>query len=74
MVYVCIKSISFCSAFSQTQDKQAEFNFTLVLSSNIVCSCIYFSFSIPWLLDDVGLEVQDKRNLILFVRSFGSDK
>lgn len=67
VVYVCVKSISFCSAFSQTQDKQAEFSFTLVLSPNIVCSCINFPFSIPWLLYGVGLEVQKKGNLILLL-------
>lgn len=61
---VCKFNLSF-STFSQTQNKQADFNFTLALFPNIVCPCLCFSFPIPQLLNKVGLQAQNEENLIL---------
>lgn len=55
----------FFSTFSETQSKQVEFDFILALFPNIICPCICFSFSIPQLLNEVGLQAQNEENLIL---------
>lgn len=54
----------FFSTFSKPKINM-EFNFILALSPNIICPSIFFSFSVPQLLNEVSLWKQMKKNLIL---------